>query len=486
MESKSTGRFPLGRQSSLAPENNQINNHHHHHQLEPEMVEDVDRPTEGSSDGQDSWLAAESIDPKVRLMYAANEGDLESIQEILDSGTDVNFSDIDGRTPLHVAACQGLTEVVALLIQNGARIDPEDRWGSTPLADAIHYKNTDVIKLLEKHGAKPPMAAPMHVQNAREVPEYEIDAKELDFTNSVDITKGTFRIALWRGIQVAVKKFGEGVITDEDKVREFRDELALFQQIRHPNVVQFLGAVTQSSPMMIVTEYLPKGDLGLYLKRKGALKPAVAVRLALDIARGMSYLHEHKPEAIIHRDLEPSNILRDDSGHLKVADFGVSKLLKVTNTVREDRPLSCQDASCRYVAPEVFKNEEYDTKADVFSFSLILQEMIEGCPPFSAKPDGEVPKAYIAKNRPPFRAPLKLYSYGLKELIEACWSEKPNDRPTFREIIDRLSSIHNYMTQKKRWKVRPLKCFQNLEAMWKKDHSDPSSRSSRSSRSSNG
>ncbi|KAL6524670.1 hypothetical protein OROHE_015952 [Orobanche hederae] len=136
--------------------------------------------------------------------------------------------------------------------------------------------------------------------------------------------------------------------------------------------------------MIIVTEYLPKGDLHEYLKRKGALKPATALKFAMDIARGMNYLHENKPEAIIHRDLEPyivrivgkdnRNILRDDSGHLNVADFGVSKLLKVANKVKEDRPLTCYDTSCCYVAPEVFRNEEYDTQVDVFSFALILQE----------------------------------------------------------------------------------------------------------------
>ncbi|KAK9284901.1 hypothetical protein L1049_024082 [Liquidambar formosana] len=362
------------------------------------------------------------------------------------------------------------------LLERGAEVDAKDRWGSTPLADAIYYKNHDVIKLLEKYGAMPPMA-PMHVQNAREVPEYEIDPSELDFTNSVDITKGTFRIALWRGIQVAVKKLGEEVITDEDKVRAFRDELALLQKLRHPNVIQFLGAVTQSSPMMIVTEYLSKGDLRAFLKRKGALRPTLALKFSLDIARGMNYLHEHKPEAIIHRDLEPSNILRDDSGHLKVADFGVSKLLKVANTVKEDRSVICHETSWRYAAPEVFKNEEYDTKVDVFSFALILQEMIEGCPPFSTRQENEAAKAYVANERPPFRAPTKFYGHGLKELIEECWSEKPIQRPTFRQIINRLEDISNQLGHKSRWKVRTLKCFQNLEAMWKKSQFNPSSRS---------
>ncbi|XP_073056104.1 serine/threonine-protein kinase 12-like [Primulina eburnea] len=458
MESGKPVRFTLLKQSSMAPER------------DSESLDDMD--------GEHQFGDVSDIDPGLRLMFLANEGELEGMKELLDSGADVNFRDIDYRTALHVAACQGNHDVAKLLIENGAELDLKDRWGSTPLADATHYKSYGVINLLEKYGAKRLMApAPMHVQNAREVPEYEINPRELDFSNSIKITKGTFRIASWGGTQVAVKPFWEG-IADEDKVRAFRDELALLQKIRHPNVVQFLGAVTQSSPMMIVTEYLPKGDLHEYLKRKGALKPVAALRFAMDIARGMNYLHEHKPEAIIHRDLEPSNILRDDSGNLKVADFGVSKLLEVANRVKEDRPLSCQDTSCRYVAPEVFKNEEYDTKVDVFSFALILQEMIEGHQPLYAKEDYEVPESYAAKERPPFRASAKLYAHGLKELIERCWSENPADRPTFKQIIPKLESIYNRFGHRSRWKVRPLKCFQNPD--WKKDPSSLSSRTSSS------
>ncbi|XP_038722134.1 integrin-linked protein kinase 1-like isoform X2 [Tripterygium wilfordii] len=412
METKTPARFTLGKQSSMAPER---------HREESEVV-----------DGEQEQEEVDGL----RLMYLANEGDLEGIRELLDSGIDVNFRDMDDRTALHVASCQGLTDIVALLLDRGALVDPKDRWGSTPLSDAIHYKKHDVIKLLEKHGAK---------------------------------LLGTFQIASWRGTQVAVKKLEEDVFSNEDKVSAFRDELALLQKIRHPNVVQFLGAVTQSSPLMIVTEYLPKGDFSAYLKCKGALKPIIAVRFALDIARGMNYLHENKP-AIIHRDLEPSNILRDDCGHLKVADFGVSKLL----TVKEDKPLTCLDTSFRYVAPEVFKYEEVDTKVDVFSFSLILQEMIEGCPPFYTTQEIEVPKVYAARERPPFRAPAKYYGHGLKELIEDCWNENPSKRPTFRQIITRLESIHKSLSNRSRWKVRPLQCFQNLEAMLKKDQSNRS------------
>lgn len=465
MEAKTSVRFTLGRQSSLASE-----------RWSDELEREGDDDEEDYE--EDEWNR-EDIDPGVRLMYAANEGDLDGIKELLNSSVNVNFRDIDDRTALHVAACQGFSNVVKLLIENGAQVDPKDRWGSTPLSDAIHYKNHDVVKLLEKHGAKP-LIAPMHVKNYREIPEYEIDPEELDFTFGVEIKKGTtFEVASWRGTKVGVKKFGEEVISDGDKVRAFRDELSLLQKLRHPNLVQFLGAVTQSSPMMIVTEYLPKGDLRSLLEKKGALKPTIALRYALDIARGMNYLHETKPEAIIHRHLEPSNILRDDSGHLKVADFGVTKLLKVAKRVKEDRPLSYHDVSCRYEAPEVFGDEEYDTKVDVFSFALILQEMIEGCPPFHARKAGEVLDLYATKQRPPFKAPTKFYAHGIRELIEECWCQIPADRPTFEQIIHKLEIIYNKFGHRSRWKVRPLKCFQRVEAMWKKDL-DPSSRSTSS------
>ena len=71
------------------------------------------------------------IDPEVRLMYSANEGDLDGIRELLDSGVNVNFKDSDGRTALHVAACNGLTDVVSLLLDRGSELDPSDCWGST-------------------------------------------------------------------------------------------------------------------------------------------------------------------------------------------------------------------------------------------------------------------------------------------------------------------------------------------------------------------
>jgi ankyrin repeat protein len=110
MAAKNPTRFKLGKQSSLAPERN--------------------REEDGLQHDGDDDVAA-TIDPGVRLMYSANEGDVDGISEVLESGVSVNFRDVDGRTALHIAACQGLTHVVELLLEKGADVDPKDRWGST-------------------------------------------------------------------------------------------------------------------------------------------------------------------------------------------------------------------------------------------------------------------------------------------------------------------------------------------------------------------
>eukprot|EP00850_Spirogloea_muscicola_P017216 SM000146S00936 [mRNA] locus=s146:40295:48175:+ [translate_table: standard] len=394
----------------------------------------------------------EELDDTTHLLFYASQGDVDGLAEVLRRGGDVNLADYDGRTALHLAASEGQLPALRLLLAHGAAINPTDRWGSTPLSDARHYDHLDAVKLLEAAGGKmgplsrapsPPVGQGVAVQGGGLPPplEYEIDVSELDFSKSKPVGKGAFgeiHVVNWRGTRVAVKTILSTLSSQPQIVKEFREELTLLQKLRHPNIVQFLGAVTQTMPLMIVTEYLPKGDVAEYVRRKGALEASTAVSFALDIARGMNYLHEHRPDAIVHRDLKPRNLLRDDAGHLKVADFGLGKLLKAkADSIQEVYQMTGETGSYRYMAPEVFRHEAYHKSVDVFSFAIIVQEFFEGKQAFKFQLPEEIAQAIAFENlRPPFKA--RTYPPGMKGLLQECWNKDPKRRPTFTQILEQL------------------------------------------------
>eukprot|EP00850_Spirogloea_muscicola_P008844 SM000048S16556 [mRNA] locus=s48:442986:449032:+ [translate_table: standard] len=396
----------------------------------------------------------EELDDTTHLLFYASQGDVNGLAEVLRRGGDVNLADYDGRTALHLAASEGQLPALRLLLAHGAAINPTDRWGSTPLSDARHYDHLDAVKLLEAAGGKmgplsrapsPPVGQAGAVQGGGLPPplEYEIDVSELDFSKSKPVGKvqgafGEIHVVNWRGTRVAVKTILSTLSSQPQIVKEFREELTLLQKLRHPNIVQFLGAVTQTMPLMIVTEYLPKGDVAEYVRRKGALEASTAVSFALDIARGMNYLHEHRPDAIVHRDLKPRNLLRDDAGHLKVADFGLGKLLKAkADSIQEVYQMTGETGSYRYMAPEVFRHEAYHKSVDVFSFAIIVQEFFEGKQAFKFQLPEEIAQAIAFENlRPPFKA--RTYPPGMKGLLQECWDKDPKRRPTFTQILEQL------------------------------------------------
>ncbi|XP_052622262.1 integrin-linked protein kinase 1 isoform X2 [Lactuca sativa] len=282
--------------------------------------------------------------------------------------------------------------------------------------------------------------------------DWEIDPVELDFTNSHMIGKGSFGEivrASWRGTPVAVKRILPSLSDDKLVIQDFRHEVNLLVKLRHPNIVQFLGAVTAKKPLMLITEYLRGGDLHQCLKEKGALSPTTAINFALDIARGMAYLH-NEPNVIVHRDLKPRNVLlvNTNADHLKVGDFGLSKLIRVQNS-HDIYKMTGETGSYRYMAPEVFKHRKYDKKVDVFSFAMILFEMIEGEPPLSNFEAYEAAKYVAEGNRPAFRA--KGYTPELKELIENCWAADMNKRPSFLEILKKLEKIKETIHPDHHW-----------------------------------
>ncbi|XWS13094.1 hypothetical protein CRYUN_Cryun36dG0008100 [Craigia yunnanensis] len=427
---KNNQRFSFGRQSSLDP---------------------IRR-----SPGQDELTVPENLDMTMQLLFMACRGDFKGVEDLLNEGVDVNSIDLDGRTALHIAACEGHVEVAKLLLSRKANIDARDRWGSTPAADAKYYGNEDVYNILKSRGAKVPKTrkTPMTVANPREVPEYELNPLELQVRKSDGITKGSYQVAKWNGTKVSVKILDKESYSDPETINAFKHELTLLEKVRHPNVVQFVGAVTQNIPMMIVSEYQSKGDLGSYLQKKGRLSPSKVLRFALDIARGMNYLHECKPDPIIHCDLKPNNVLLDNGGHLKIAGFGLLRLSKISaDKAKLAQPDAHVDPSNIYVAPEVYKNVIFDRSVDAYSFGVMLYEMIEGVVPFHPKPAEEAVKLMcLEEKRPPFKTKSRSYPPDLRKLIEECWDQEPVVRLTFSEIIVQLDKIVANCSKQGWWK----------------------------------
>jgi len=395
------------------------------------------------------------------ILWHAHQNDAGAVRKLLEEDrTLVNARDYDNRTPLHVASLHGWIDVAKCLIDYGADVNAQDRWKNTPLADAEGAKKHNMIELLKSYGGLSygqngshfePKPVPPPLPNKC---DWEIDPSELDFSTSAMIGKGSFGEILkacWRGTPVAVKRILPSLSDDRLVIQDFRHEVNLLVKLRHPNIVQFLGAVTEKKPLMLITEYLRGGDLHQYLKEKGSLSPTTAINFALDIARGMAYLH-NEPNVIIHRDLKPRNVLLVNSSadHLKVGDFGLSKLIKVQNT-HDVYKMTGETGSYRYMAPEVFKHRRYDKKVDVFSFAMILYEMLEGDPPLANLEPYEAAKYVSEGNRPTFRS--KGYIPELRELTEQCWAHDMNQRPPFLDILKRLEKTKENLPTDHHWNI---------------------------------
>ncbi|KAM5555306.1 serine/threonine-protein kinase VIK-like [Rosa sericea] len=387
-----------------------------------------------------------------RLLYCSSKGDKAGVMQELEKGVEPDLGDYDKRTALHLASCEGCTEIVVLLLQKGANVNCTDRWGRTSLSDARSFGHDGICKILEARGGIDPVGLDS------QLPCYEISYKEVNMDEAVLIGEGAYGeiyLVNWRGTQVAAKTIRPSIASKPTVKALFLKELALWQQLRHPNIVQFLGVMKHPDRLIFLTEFLCNGSLHDILKRKGRLDLKTVVGYALDIARGMNYLHQHKPCPIIHRDLTPRNVLQDEAGRLKVTDFGLSKIAQHNDV--SGYKMTGRTGSYRYMAPEVYRRESYGKSIDIFSFALLVHEMFLGGPPNLAEdPEQIADKRAYEDSRPP------LYSYlfpePIRKLLKECWHPNPDCRPTFEEIIVELESIQGSIQDSFHFKKRLGTC----------------------------
>ncbi|KAM0951195.1 putative protein kinase TKL-CTR1-DRK-2 family [Dioscorea sansibarensis] len=244
---------------------------------------------------------------------------------------------------------------------------------------------------------------------------------------------GTVYHALWYGSDVAVKVFSKQEYSD-DVILSFRQEVSLMKRLRHPNILLFMGAVTSPQRLCIVTEFLPRGSLFRLLQRNTTrLDWRRRIHMALDIARGMNYLHHCNP-LIIHRDLKSSNLLVDKNWTVKVGDFGLSRLKHETYLTTKTGKGTPQ-----WMAPEVLRNEPSDEKSDVYSYGVILWELVTEKIPWDNLNSMQVIGAVGFMNQR-LELPKDLDPQWVS-IIESCWHSEPSHRPSFQELLERFKEL---------------------------------------------
>ncbi|XP_026393985.1 serine/threonine-protein kinase STY46-like [Papaver somniferum] len=260
---------------------------------------------------------------------------------------------------------------------------------------------------------------------------WEIDAAQLKFENKVasgsygDLYKGTYCSQ-----EVAIKVLKPERV-NEDMQQEFAQEVYIMRKVRHKNVVQFIGACTKTPSLCIVTEFMSGGSVYDFLhKHKGVFKLPSLLKVAIDVSKGMNYLHQNN---IIHRDLKAANLLMDENEVVKVADFGVARV-QVQSGV-----MTAETGTYRWMAPEVIEHKPYDHKADVFSFAIVLWELLTGKLPYEYLTPLQAAVGVVQKGLRP-TIPKQTHPK-LAELLEKCWQQDPSLRPDFSEIIDILRQI---------------------------------------------
>ena len=252
-----------------------------------------------------------------------------------------------------------------------------------------------------------------------------IDKDEVILTRE-ELGRGSYatvNVGIFRGLRVAVKSL-HNIISDFN-LALFSREMSIVSRVRHPNLVQFIGATKVDNPL-ILTELM---STSLYKEsQKIQLTEQQILSIAQDVALGLNYLHLFKPRPIIHRDVSSPNVLLEplasEAGYkAKVADYGTPKLLQEdsSHTVRPGNPA--------YAAPEAPFPDQHSPAMDVYSYSVLLMEITLHSPPEMTTVERERQSHNVSWSP-------------VKSLIQRCLNTTRQHRPTMPQIIEALREIN--------------------------------------------
>jgi len=263
---------------------------------------------------------------------------------------------------------------------------------------------------------------------------YEVDRSQFELVKKIgqgqfgDVWQGKFIVT---GMKVAIKTLKEGM-----SAQDFRAEADLMKQLCHPKLIQLYALCTKGEPIYIITELMVNGSLLDYLQTPvgKSLQLDSLIYIASQIAEGMAYLESRN---YIHRDLAARNVLVGENNEAKVADFGLARLVKDMSqniyAAREGTKFPI-----KWTAPEAAIYNKFSIKSDVWSFGIVLSEIITyGRTPYPSMSNQEVLQKVSNSYRmpQPSNCPNKLY-----QIMLNCWRATPEDRPTFESLKYKLES----------------------------------------------
>ncbi|XP_022140916.1 serine/threonine-protein kinase STY8-like isoform X2 [Momordica charantia] len=297
----------------------------------------------------------------------------------------------------------------------------------------IQKRHPSVAPWSVSHTGKQDQTGVKFITNCVNIPKDEVDVWEIDASLLIyekKIVSGSFS-DLYRGTfygqDVAIKLLKDENLNETVR-REFAQEIHIMRKIRHKNVVQFIGACTRPPSLCIVTEYMSGGSMHDFChQQKGVLSFPSLLRVAVDVSKGMDYLHQKN---IIHRDLKAANLLMDEDGVVKVADFGVARVQAQSGV------MTAETGTYRWMAPEVIEHKPYDHKADVYSFGIVLWELLTGRLPYDNLTPLQAAIGVVQKGLRP-KTPRHAHPM-IVDLLKKCWQQDPSLRPEFSEITKLL------------------------------------------------
>ncbi|KAI0499359.1 hypothetical protein KFK09_020262 [Dendrobium nobile] len=289
----------------------------------------------------------------------------------------------------------------------------------------------------------------------------EISKATENFCSSLKIGEGGFGTVykgnLDDGTVVAVKRAKMGV-RDNCRNMEFQTEIKTLARVEHFNLVRFIGYVEQDGEKVVVVEYVPNGTLREHLDclQGKPLDFAARLDIAIDIAHAVTYLHMYADHPIIHRDIKSSNVLLTETLRAKVTDFGFARF--GMNESEASYITTQVKGTAGYLDPEYLKTYQLTEKSDVFSFGVLLVELISGRRPIEPKRDRKetITAKWVIKNFSEGNAKETLdpnlpaspsTNFALEKILELalqCMAPTRQNRPSMRRCAEILWRIRKY------------------------------------------